>query len=572
MRKRVLSLSISLGLSLAAGLLLSPASRALETKPSAKTVTFAKDVAAIFHKNCAQCHRPGEAAPFSTLTYKDVRPWAKSIREKVVSREMPPWHADPHFGEFSNDVRLSQAEIDTIVAWVDGGAKEGDPKDLPPAPTFSDKWEIGQPDTVLQMPEEFTLDAKGADDYIYFRVPTNFTEDRWVQAAEFRPGNKRIVHHAVVFVETPQMIQVAKTLAQRNGGKFDPQTVPSVFERAPGPEHLFYKDGTVWRTKMDTPVVNDACDSSSNARSVSASIGSVILTAYAPGKNADVFPAGTAKRIQAGSNLILQMHYSKTTGKLEKDRTSIAFVFAKQPVTKVVETMTIVNSTFAIPPGAENHLATACTTIPRDIQMVNYFPHMHVRGKDMKYEVVHPDGRRETLLSVDRYNFNWQTLYLLKNPVSIPKGSRFVVTAHFDNSTKNKFNPDPTKTVRFGEPTYDEMLVGYADYVRERPKERVVARLDPKLLDNYVGEYHVGPGMNFTITREGDRLILNAPGFGKNEIFPESETIFFLKMADVQLTFSKDDKGEIVGLLIEAGPQKFRAKKVVKTAPAETGK
>lgn len=547
--------------------------RAKEGNPNPKNITFTKDVAPIFFKNCAQCHQPNDIAPFSVLSYKDVRPWAKSIREKVASREMPPWRADPYFGEFSNNMRLSQADVETIVAWVDGGAKEGNSKDLPPLPIASNKWTIGQPDVVLQMPQAFTLDSKGADDYIYFRVPTNFTEDRWVQAAEFRPGNKRVVHHAVVFIETPQMLEAARMLAQRGGGKFDPQTSSSVFERAPGPEQLFFKDGTVWRIKMDAPVLNDACNtSSSNARSASAGAGSVILTAYAPGKNPDVYPAGTAKRIPAGSNLILQMHYSKTTGKPETDRTSIAFVFSKEPVTKVVETMTVVNSSFAIPPGAENHEATACFTVPRDIQMVNYFPHMHVRGKDMKYEIVRPDGSRETLLWVDKYHFNWQTLYVLKNTVPIPKGSRFIVTAHFDNSTKNKLNPDPAKTVRFGEPTYDEMLVGYADYVRERPKERVVAKLDPKLLDNYVGEYQVGPGMNFSVTREGDRLFASAPGFGKNEMFAESETVFFLKVADAQLTFSKNDKGEISGLLIEAGSQKFRAKKAVKASPAETSR
>src|SRR5215467_13992121 len=182
-------------------------------KSAGKQITFSKDVALILFKNCAQCHRPDDIAPFSVLSYKEARPWAKSIREKVLSREMPPWGADPHFGEFSNDTRLKQADIDTIVAWVDGGAKEGAPKDLPPVPDFSDAWRIGKPDVTLTMPEEFTLDSRGADDYIYFRVPTNFTEDKWVQTAEFRPGNKRIVHHAVVFIETPQMIEAAKRSA-----------------------------------------------------------------------------------------------------------------------------------------------------------------------------------------------------------------------------------------------------------------------------------------------------------------------------------------------------------------------
>jgi uncharacterized protein DUF3471/copper type II ascorbate-dependent monooxygenase-like protein len=476
---------------------------------------------------------------------------------------MPPWGADPRHGEFSNDARLKQSEIDAIVAWVDGGAKEGDPKDLPPAPDFFESWKIGKPDATLTMPEEFTLDARGADDYIYFRVPTNFTEDKWIQAAEFRPGNKRIVHHAVVFIETPQMIDAAKNRARRAGREFDPLKEGSVFERAPGPEEYFFKEGTVWRTKADTPVINDACaPSSSGVKSVSAGAGSVILTAYAPGKNPDIYQPGTAKRVPAGSNLIFQMHYSKTTGKPEKDRTSVALVFAKQPVDKAIETLTVINSLFLIPPGAENHQATACYNVPRDIQFVNYFPHMHVRGKAMKYEIVYPDGRQETLLQVDKYNFNWQTLYILKNPLPVPRGSRFVVTAHFDNSAKNKYNPDPAKAVRFGEPTYDEMLVGYADVIR------VIPKLDPKLLDTYAGEYQVGQGMNFTIKREGDKLFASAPGFGKNELTPDSDNKFSISMIGAQFTFSRNEKGEVSELTIEVNRQTIRAKKINNSTPA----
>ncbi len=531
-------------------------------KPASKQITFTKDVAPILFKNCAGCHRPNDIGPFSVLSYKDARPWAKSIREKVVGREMPPWGADPRHGEFSNDTRLKQGEISTIVAWVDGGAKEGAPKDLPPAPDFSDAWVVGKPDVTLTMPEEFTLGARGADDYIYFRVPTNFTEDKWVQAAEFRPGNKRVVHHAVVFVETPQMIEAAKTMAKRSGREFDPRNGASVFERAPGPEALFFREGSVWRTRMEAPVVDDACaKSNAGGRTVSASAGSTILTAYAPGKNPDVYPPGTAKRIPAGSNLILQMHYSKNTGKPEKDRTSVGIVFAKQPVEKTVETLTVINSLFLIPPGAENHEATACYNVPRDLQFVNYFPHMHVRGKAMKYEVIYPDGRRETLLSVDKYNFNWQTLYQLKNPLPIPKGSRFVVTAHFDNSAKNKYNPDPAKPVRFGEPTYDEMLVGYADVIR------VIAKLDPKLLDAYAGEYQVGPGINFTIMREGGKLFAAAPSFGKNELLLDFEDRFTINMMGAQLTFVRNEKGEVSELTIDINNQTIRAKKINNPIP-----
>src|SRR5262247_1110279 len=187
-----------------------PASRAKDTKPSAKNVTFTKDVAPIFFKNCAECHRPGEAAPFSVLSYKDLRPWAKSIREKIVNREMPPWSADPQVGEWANDLRLKQQEIDAITAWIDGGAREGDAKDLPAAPQFAEGWTIGKPDAVIEMPEEFTLGASGPDEYQYFDAPTNFTEDKYVQMAEARPGNRRVVHHVIAFVVGPGSPSLAK--------------------------------------------------------------------------------------------------------------------------------------------------------------------------------------------------------------------------------------------------------------------------------------------------------------------------------------------------------------------------
>ena len=525
-----------------------------------RAVTFSKDVAPILFKNCAACHRPDDIAPMSLLSYKDARPWARSIKEKIVAHEMPPWSADPKVGEFENDPRLSQKDIDTIVAWVDQGAKEGNPKDLPPAPNFSDQWEIGKPDVVLQMPEEFEVSGAGADDYIYFRVPTGFTEDKWIQAAEFRPGNKRVVHHAVVFLETPEMM-IAARAAARSRSTSDDKNAPSFFEI--GAHSILRKEGTVRRVRDDAPVLDDGC-SAPHGGSLGGSTGGLLLAVYAPGRNADIWPEGTAKRIPAGSNLVFQMHYSKTTGKPEKDRTSVGLLFARKPVEKMILSHDTTNFFFRIPAGAENHEATACYTLSKDIQIINFMPHMHVRGKDMKYEAIYPDGRRETLLSVPRYNFNWQTLYKLKNPISLPKGTRIVVTAHFDNSARNKYNPDPARNVRFGEPTYDEMLVGFLDYITDKPKEKVVAKIDPAIYDSYAGQYTVGPGVSFSVIREGDKLMVALPGQPKIEVFPESETRFFVRLVDAQVTFIRNDKGETTGLLFEMSGQRLRAKKVSK--------
>ncbi|MBS1789430.1 MAG: DUF3471 domain-containing protein [Acidobacteria bacterium] len=528
-------------------------------KTNAKIVTFTKDVAPILFKNCAQCHKPDDIAPFSVLSYKDVRPWAKSIKEKVITREMPPWHADAHAGQFSNEMRLTQAEIDTITSWVDGGAKEGNAKDLPKAPDPATTWEIGKPDVVLAMPQEFTLAEKGADDYIYIRVPTGFTEDKWVQASEFRPGNKRVVHHAVVFVESPMMFKIAQDQAQKDGG--DVHNPISIIQSQRG--RWMYTDGTVHRTKPDAPVMNDACEGGRNSGGGSGS--TMLLSTYAPGRNADIYPLGTAKKIPAGSNLIFQMHYAKTTGKVEKDRTSMAIVFAKQPVEKQIETLLIVNDLFAVPAGAENHVANACFTLRRDVELVDYMPHMHVRGKAMKYEAILPDGSRQTLLNVDHYNFNWQTLYKLNQPVALPKGAKIMVTAVFDNSAKNKLNPDPSKTIRFGEPTYDEMLVGFVDYARPKPADRPIAKVSPQILDAYVGAYAASLGPKINITREGNTLFFILPNNPAMPATPESDTKFYFgDVEGAEVVFIKNEQGEVVELQAIFGQQKLKAKKVNK--------
>jgi hypothetical protein len=259
------------------------------------------------------------------------------------------------------------------------------------------------------------------------------------------------------------------------------------------------------------------------------------------------------------------MHYSKATGKPEKDRTSVGLFLAKKPPEKMMTSFGVINHYFKIPPGADNHEVTGCFTFSRDVDLYTYLPHMHVRGKDMKYEVVYPDGRRETLLDVPAYNFNWQMMYRLEKPIFIPKGSRMIVTAHFDNSKKNRYNPDPTLPVRFGDPTYDEMMIGYFDFVAKGPG-RAGIKLDPKLYDAYAGEYQVFPGATLLVTREGDKLMFTSQGQPKIEALPESETRFYFRMVDAQVTFIKNEKGEVTELVFEMNGRSIKAKKISKVA------
>ncbi len=523
------------------------------SKTKSAGVTFSKDVAPIFFKNCSECHRAGEGAPFSTMSYKEVRPWAKSIKEKVVNRTMPPWHADPHFGEFSNNRVLTQAEIDTIVAWVDGGAKEGDPKDLPAAPKYVDGWNINKPDAIIELPEEYTYKA-GSDEYQYFDVPTGFTEDKYVMMAEARPGNRKIVHHIIAFIVPPGSANMARMSTEQRFKAMEAQLKNSPF----------YRDGFLMRIKPDQPVIDDAC-----ADPRSRSGGDSLLVGYAPGRQADYFPPGVVRRIPAGSVIRFQMHYSNqllSGDAVEKDRSMIGLVFAKEitPETKLITTNSIGNIMFKIPAGAENHRVTACRTLKRDTTIYGLMPHMHLRGKAMEYKVFYPDGKSEVLLNVPNYDFSWQTDYILKTPKRLPAGSRIMVTGSFDNSAKNKFNPDPTKDVRYGEPTYDEMMLGFMDFVTEMPP---IAKLDPKILDSYAGKYEVMKGVYANVVREGNSLVVQIPMRAKLEFVPTSETEFILKGGDADLTIVKNDKGEVV----EAVIGNTRAKRVKEVASNGSG-
>jgi hypothetical protein len=371
--------------------------------------TFTKDVAPILYKSCVECHRPTMFAPMSLMTFEDARPWARSIKQRVTARTMPPWGADPAHGTFKNDPRLSERDIETIGKWVDAGAPKGDDKDLPAAPQFVEGWTIGTPDAVFTMDEEFTIPAAGAIPYKYFRVPTNLTDDKWIQAIEIKPGARAQVHHVIAF------------------------TQPAGSPLKPGGE-----------------------------------LGPTNIGGVTPNKPGLVFEPGVARLLRGNSDIVMQIHYT-TNGTESKDRTTVGVIYAKQPPSKLAAGGMAVNPRFVIPANDGNAEVKATTTLSRDTTITAMTPHMHVRGKDMTYIAHYQDGTSETLLSVPKWDFNWQITYMLAKPKVLPKGTQLEVIAHYDNSANNKFNPDPSKDVRWGDQTWEEMMIGFFSTIAEPP-------------------------------------------------------------------------------------------------------
>jgi hypothetical protein len=362
---------------------------------------------------------------------------------------MPPWHASPEYGHFSNDARLSDAQIATIRVWVQQGAKEGDPADLPPVPRFEPGWRIGKPDAIFTIPE-FTLTATGYDEQQTFFVDTGFTQDTWVQAVQLRPGNRKVVHHAHVWIEPLEK----------------PRPAPKPSSTAPKVSYTL-REGSRAYARPDAPVIDDGCSHPNGGMWPGQSpneLGS-ILGSFVPGKAPERWPEGIAKRIPAGAKLKFTIHYSKSTGEVEKDATSVGLVFAKRPPERELRRIDLHNTAFRIPAGAPEHTVTACYTFTEDADVLSYLAHMHYRGNSMRFDATYPDGRTETLLDVPRYDFDWQTKYLNAEPVRIPKGTRIKLTATFDNSANNPANPDPSKVVRWGDNTVDEMMDGWFEFV-----------------------------------------------------------------------------------------------------------
>jgi hypothetical protein len=421
--------------------------------------SFTKDVAPIFYKNCVSCHRPGEMAPMSLLDYKSVRPWAKAIQAMVVTGKMPPWFADPRYGDFSNDPRLKPQEIDTIKAWVTGGAIEGDPKDLPAQPTFAEGWRLGKPDFVIDIGEDYTPPA-GKDLYKNFAVPTNFTEGKWIRAAQVLPGNRKIVHHVHFSVV-------------RNDSDAETQSdvKPAVAKRAVGRSYFDVEDG-LSRIRADAPVVDDACAGDAGIANLNGFDEGSFATML-PGKGPDIFDVfgdgSVAKYIPPGAKVRFQIHYHGVATP-QADRTRVGLYLASRVPERPLKRVDLRNRFFLIPAGDSNHEVKRCYEVEQDKLLLAITPHAHYRDKDATYELIHVDGRREILLKVPHYDFNWQLQYRLADPILMEKGSRMMVTFHFDNSVNNPGNPAPTKVIRWGDRTEDEMMVTWTETLDAAPK------------------------------------------------------------------------------------------------------
>jgi len=395
------------------GLIFVIASMPAESQQGAQaSVTFNKHVLPILQKNCQTCHRPGEIAPMSFLTYKDARPWARAIKNAVVNRQMPPWFADPGYGHFANDRRLSDAEIQTLSKWADDGAVEGDPKDMAPPRTFQDGWNI-KPDMIIEMPKDFNVPASGTVSYQNILVKVNFPEDRWVVAAEMRAGNKQVLHHGRVLVRRPGMTFMKDAI--------------------PGEA---YETGSLAMTKEDAPDT---------------------LGKFNPGLGPQDFSLyESAKFIPKGSDLVFNMHYT-AVGKAATDRSRVGLVFAKDPPKRRYFMHNgPTGSNLAIPPREGNAEIVSEMTTNVDARLVYVQPHMHLRGKDYELRVVLPSGKSETVFKA-KWDFNWQIGYDLAKPIDLPKGTRIIGLAHYDNSANNKFNPDPNKLVLWGDQNWEEM-------------------------------------------------------------------------------------------------------------------
>jgi hypothetical protein len=422
----------------------SPFAQSPEPSGTAVTPTFHKDILPILQANCQSCHRPGEIAPMPLLTYEQARPWARAIKTATLSRQMPPWFADPGYGHFANERRLGAREVEAIAAWVDAGAPRGDDRDAPPPLTFNDGWNI-TPDIVVEMPKPFELPAQGTVNYKYIVVKANFTEDLWVSAAEMRPGNTKVLHHGKVWVRPP-------------GSTWMASAVP----------------GEAYERESHRDIMGDNAIEEGND----------ILGKFNPGLGAQRFDMdGAAKLIPKGSDLVFELHYTPS-GEPTTDVSKLGIVLANAPPsTRYYFHAGPTALNLAIPPGDANAEVVSEITFGEDARLVYAQPHMHLRGRDFELRVVSPSKEVTTILKGE-WNFDWQMGYQYAEPVLLPKGSKLQMISHFNNSPGNKFNPDPSKKVVWGPQNWDEMsncFIGVLFPTGTAP-ETVFLRSGPSLL------------------------------------------------------------------------------------------
>ena len=397
---------------------------ALDLKPAASsptTITYHHQIARIMQANCVECHHTGGLAPFALETRQDLIENAGMIKKQIVRGAMPPWFAAPvaagHDNPWANDRSLSEQDKAALLAWLDSDRPEGDPKDAPIARQFHESWTMGEPDYVVQIPKPISIKAEGTMPYQFVVAETTLTEDKWVQGYEIVPTDRSVVHHVIVNVHEGKA--KARDREEGNGGGY-------------------------W-------------------------------AAYVPGNSSKMYPSGFARKLPAGSRVSFQIHYTPS-GKATTDQLRMGLYFAKEPPRYAVKTLELADHKLNIPPNEPSHVETMSRVLPTDITIMAFVAHMHVRGKSFKYEVTLPDGKTETLLDIPRYDFNWQLRYDYKQPRTIPRGSTMKITAVFDNSAGNPANPDPNKTVRWGQQTFDEMMIGYAETFVPIPGKSVATK------------------------------------------------------------------------------------------------
>ncbi len=385
--------------------------------------TFYRDVLPLLEDHCQVCHRAGGIAPMAFQTYEETRTFLQAMRSATQNHTMPPWFAEKGVGKFSNDPSLSYSQIAMLTAWANASAPAGNPADAPSPRRWSKRWTIPAPDQAFDMPQPVTIPSSGEIDYTYEIVPTQFTEARWVQSSEILPGMPENVHHAVVYVRPP---------------------------------------GSTWlrHAPVGKPFTASMLTATKDRRDAMWTDSDILLL-YAPGSTPDHWPAGIAKYIPAGSDLVFQMHYT-TNGKPGADVSRIGLIFAKQAPQQRVLTLQLTNDHFVIPPGVPDFRVEARGTLPNDALLLSFFPHLHLRGKSFEYNIIRPDHTIQPLLRV-HYHLHWQMSYRLATPLPLKAGTMLQAVARFDNSRGNPHNPDPGAEVRWGEQTSDEMMVGFFD-------------------------------------------------------------------------------------------------------------